>query len=78
MYGTKLLEYKAKDWHYCYFWFKKDKLCFLGKKNCYYETGEKSEEKNECDKYPYGRHSHCIGWCMKKILGKDGDDSNGI
>ncbi len=78
MYGTKFSEYKPKECRYCYFWCGKNKCCFLGKENCYYETVEEATEKSECDDCPYGRHSPCIGWCMKKVLRKGGDDSNGI
>ena len=78
MYGTKFAEYKPKECRYCYFWCGKNKRCFLGKENCYYETVEEAAEKSECDDCPYGRHSPCIGWCMKKVLLKGGDDSNGI
>lgn len=78
MYGTKFSEYKPKECRYCYFWCGKNKRCFLGKENCYYETVEEATEKSECDGCPYGRHSPCIGWCTKKVLGKGGDDSNGI
>ena len=45
MYGTKFSEYKPKECRYCYFWCGKNKRCFLGKENCYYETVEEAAEK---------------------------------
>ena len=46
MYGTKFSEYKPKECRYCYFWCGKNKRCFLGKENCYYETVEEAVEKS--------------------------------
>lgn len=77
MYGTRFSEDKPKDCRYCYFWRGKKKRCSLGKADCYYKVSEEEVQKNECTDCPYGKHSPCIGWCMRKLLSSDGG-SHGV
>lgn len=77
MHGTRFSEEKPKDCRYCYFWCGKKKCCSLGKAECYYKVIEEEVKKNECSDCPYGKHSPCIGWCMKKLLSSNGG-SHGV
>ncbi len=72
---------KPKECAYCYFWRGKRKDC--GRRECFYLISEKKQgqedlsekdhgqplgEKDSCGGCPYGKHSPCIGYCIKKIL----------
>lgn len=71
---------KPKECAYCYFWRGERKGC--GRRKCYYLLpeeiqGEKISEKDRgqtpgengnCRGCPYGKHSPCIGYCIKKLL----------
>lgn len=72
---------KPKECKHCYFWKGKRKGC--GRKECYYLLSEgsnesgavhenlpmpESGEKKSCLGCPYGRHSPCIGYCLRKIM----------
>lgn len=72
---------KPKECAYCYFWRGKRKGC--GQRECFYLLPEESRGKKDllekghgqpsgehenCRGCPYGRHSPCIGYCIKKLL----------
>ena len=70
MYVAKYAEDKPKDCRYCYWGSKKGK-CQLGKENCYYLIKVIRKKQDDCDDCPYSKGGPCIGWCTKRILGKD-------
>lgn len=72
---------KPGECRYCYFWNGRRKCC--GQRECYYLLPEeipKAEKEPEelsqqypvgtgdCQSCPYGRHSPCIGYCIRKIM----------
>lgn len=72
---------KPKECKHCYFWMGKRKGC--SQKECYYLLSEESNgpgtvqgnlpvlesgESGNCPGCPYGRHSPCIGYCIRKIM----------
>ena len=74
---------KPRDCRHCYFWKGKQKGCsrkecyyLLSEDSLTPGTalGEAFQQKEDgtyggsCQGCPYGRHSPCIGYCMKKIL----------
>ena len=60
---------KPADCAYCYFWDRKKTACKQAE--CYYlvKEGQPAGGRNgECRGCPYGRHSPCIGYCLRKII----------
>ena len=73
---------RPSDCAYCYFWKANKKCC--SQPECYYllsdnisgskpasqapELSTISEKTGDCRTCPYGRHSPCIGYCIKKII----------
>ncbi|MBC5744872.1 hypothetical protein FMM74_015120 [Lachnospiraceae bacterium MD308] len=71
---------KPKECRHCYFWRGKRKCC--SRRECYYllpteertdqtVIGKQSQELvriGDCQCCPYGRHSPCIGFCIRKIM----------
>ena len=79
--GRRYAPDKPKECKHCYFWKGKQKGC--SQKECYYLLPEdskepaeaqgnlsmpKSGENGNCRGCPYGRHSPCIGYCLRKIM----------
>ena len=72
---------KPDECKHCYFWKGKRKGC--SQKECYYLLQEEKQEPEAvpgkpslrksggagtCPECPYGKHSPCIGYCIKKIM----------
>ena len=60
---------KPADCAYCYFWDRKKTACKQAE--CYYLVKEGQPpggQNGECRGCPYGRHSPCIGYCLRKII----------
>lgn len=69
----RYVEDKPEDCAYCYFWNVKKSGCT--KRECFYllpvdEAAQKEGMawEKDCGDCPYGRHSPCIGYCLKKII----------
>lgn len=62
---------KPADCGFCYFWNKRKGACSQGE--CYYlrsedRTVEDTMTEGGCGGCPYGKHSPCIGYCLRKII----------
>lgn len=70
---------KPADCAYCYFWKANKKCC--SQTECYYllsaqdpdsspQTSDSSRpgKSGDCKNCAYGRHSPCIGYCIKKLI----------
>ena len=79
---------KPGDCRHCYFWKGKRKGCsqkecyYLLPEECLASTNVSDNSSSQkfsknsndgCQGCPYGRHSPCIGYCMKKILREMGE-----
>lgn len=66
-------EDKPSDCRHCYWWYVAEERCILGEDKCYYILPEKQIKKSSlCDGCPYGKNAPCIGYCLRKIMNKDG------
>ena len=66
---------KPKDCRYCYFWGGRNKGCELGEENCYYIIKEPANQsKSKCYDCCYGHGRKCVGYCIKDILMKGGEN----
>ena len=78
VHGTDSRRYspdKPRECKHCYFGKGKRKGC--SQEECYYILPEKDsglgaihrpDETGNCQGCPYGSHSPCIGYCIRKIL----------
>lgn len=66
-------EDKPDNCTFCYFWSSRRKTCTQDR--CYYLLSVRGQSKekiqsqdDDCAVCPYGKHSPCIGYCIKKII----------
>lgn len=63
------------DCHYCRWWDMLRKCCGKPFGGCVFDEKMAPEDtrvpKTPCDGCPYGVGRVCIGWCMRKLVGKE-------
>ena len=68
-------EDKPKECRFCYFWSSRQKKCELGEDKCYYLIEESDIPASPCTDCPYGKHQSCLGWCTKKLLERNKENT---